>query len=478
MNCEEGVGGCAFDSAEKPYLSRENVSLSVLYKEDYILTYQQQYANIYFLRLVHIRPKIVHQAQMRWNDMVIKKWKVKRASRLLDVTHGEIYWIVGTVYIDTPLKPNILNDLKKDYWTVTPVNEKYIDSANNRVILEDEYGRIRLVGPKISQEFLVTGCVIGVLGFEVQDGNFEVIDICLPELPHQISLKNKIDPATHKYVALVSGLNITDKAYNSLPLFLLSEYLNGGIGHERDRIVSSQIVQFIIAGNSIASKTNASTDKKVNSTQCLVISDIFSQKTYHYNTFLYNSKPAEMFDLFLSNICTTTSVVLMPGESDPSNALLPQQPIHFSFIPNSKNYSGSTLTTCTNPAWLEIDGVKFLGSSGQTINDIYKYTNDYDKLSIMEYTLRWQHCAPTAPDTLWCYPFSEKDPFVLSEAPHVYFVGNQEEFGTKFIKGENGQMIRLIMLPIFSKTGTVVLLNLSTLECEQMKFNIYDKDNI
>lgn len=90
----------------------------------------------------------------------------------------------------------------------------------------------------------------------------------------------------------------------------------------------------------------------------------------------------------------------------------------------------------------------------------------------MEYTLRWQHCAPTAPDTLCCYPFYEKDPFVISEAPHVYFVGNQEKFDTKFIEGENGQKIRLIMLPIFSKTNTVILLNLSTLECEQIRFHI------
>ncbi|KTW32161.1 DNA-directed DNA polymerase delta subunit POL31 [Pneumocystis jirovecii RU7] len=451
---------------EKPFLVRENVAFSVLHEEDYVLkkrTYQQQYANMYFLRLVHIRPKIVHQAQQNWGDMVIKDWKVKRASRLLDIVHGEICWIVGTVYVDAPLKPNILDDIKKDYWMVGPKNEKYIDSTNSNVILEDEYGRIRLVGSKILQEFLVTGCVIGALGFEIQNGNFEVIDLCFPELPNQISLPNRNNTDTHKYVALVSGLNITDKTSNLLPLFLLAEYLNGGIGHQVDRVASSQIVQFIIAGNSIALSETENT---------------LTNKKKPFNAFIYNSKPAEMFDIFLSNICATTSVILMPGESDPSNTLLPQQPIHFSFIPNAKHYYGSTLKTSTNPMWLEIDGVKFLGSSGQTINDIYKYTNKHNKLSIMEYTLRWQHCAPTAPDTLWCYPFLEKDPFILSETPHVYFVGNQEEFNTKFIEGENGQIIRLIMLPVFSKTDTIVLLNLSTLECEEVKFGIHDKISI
>ncbi|EMR10955.1 hypothetical protein PNEG_01100 [Pneumocystis murina B123] len=461
MSFQDNYSSGNSNNINKPYLIRENPPFSFLHQDDYIIkkrTYQQQYANIYFLRLVHIRPKIVHKAQEKWDGIFVKKKKVKRASRLLDIVHGEVCWIIGTIYIDVPLKPNILKDIRKDYWMISSTNEKYIDSTNNDVILEDEYGRIRLIGPKVLEEFLVTGCVIGVLGFEIRDGNFQVIDICLPELPHQSLIPKKIDTKTNKYVAFVSGLNITDKTYNSLALFLLSEYLSGEIGSWKDQIASSQIVQLIIAGNSIGLSKN----------------DNESDKRKTYNTFTYNAIPTKMLDTFLSNICITTSIILMPGESDPSNVLLPQQPIHFSMFPNAKHHFGSTLTICTNPAWMEIDGIKFFGSSGQTINDIHKYTNKIDKLTIMEYTLRWQHCAPTAPDTLWCYPFSEKDPFIMSEAPHVYFLGNQEKFDTKFIEGENGQKIRLITLPVFSETGSIVLLNLSTLECEQVKFGIHN----
>ncbi len=46
-------------------------------------------------------------------------------------------------------------------------------------------------------------------------------------------------------------------------------------------------------------------------------------------------------------------------------------------------------------------------------------------LKLMEGTLQWRHLAPTAPDTLPCYPFCDTDPFVLDACPHVYFVGNQ-----------------------------------------------------
>jgi DNA polymerase delta subunit 2 len=56
----------------------------------------------------------------------------------------------------------------------------------------------------------------------------------------------------------------------------------------------------------------------------------------------------------------------------------------------------------------------------------------------MEATLRWRHLAPTAPDTLTCYPFVSSDPFVLEECPHAYVVGNQPEFATRLVTGAGG----------------------------------------
>ena len=52
--------------------------------------------------------------------------------------------------------------------------------------MEDESGRIELAGTRIYQEGLVTGCVIGVLGSETTGGQFDVVDICLPEMAPQV----------------------------------------------------------------------------------------------------------------------------------------------------------------------------------------------------------------------------------------------------------------------------------------------------
>ena len=54
-----------------------------------------------------------------------------------------------------------------------------------------------------------------------------------------------------------------------------------------------------------------------------------------------------------------------------------------------------------------------------------KQADEKRSLELLQQTLEWRHLAPTAPDTLSCYPFCDTDPFVLDSCPHVYFVGNQ-----------------------------------------------------
>lgn len=45
-------------------------------------------------------------------------------------------------------------------------------------MLEDESGRIRLVGQPVLTANLVTGVILGALGAETANGDFEVVDIC------------------------------------------------------------------------------------------------------------------------------------------------------------------------------------------------------------------------------------------------------------------------------------------------------------
>ncbi len=56
--------------------------------------------------------------------------------------------------------------------------------------------------------------------------------------------------------------------------------------------------------------------------------------------------------------------------------------------------------------------------------------------------LDWGHLVPTAPDTLTAYAFADKDPFIMGDAPHVLFAGNQPGFATRLAQGARATRTR------------------------------------
>eukprot|EP00252_Welwitschia_mirabilis_P002633 TRINITY_DN12578_c0_g1_i1.p1 TRINITY_DN12578_c0_g1~~TRINITY_DN12578_c0_g1_i1.p1 ORF type:complete len:181 (+),score=45.59 TRINITY_DN12578_c0_g1_i1:26-544(+) len=172
--------------------------------------------------------------------------------------------------------------------------------------------------------------------------------------------------------------------------------------------MAAQIARVIIVGDSVDIK------------QSLIAGQSIGQKE---QTRL--AEPVKELDISLTQLVAAMPVDIMPGPNDPANFSLPQQPLHRCLFPGASGYN--TFVAATNPHQFEINGIRFLGTSGQNIYDMEKYSDANDKLDYMERTLRWRHLAPTAPDTLGCYPFTDRDPFVIDDCPHVYFCGNQKE---------------------------------------------------
>ena len=54
----------------------------------------------------------------------------------------------------------------------------------------------------------------------------------------------------------------------------------------------------------------------------------------------------------------------------------------------------------SNPYKFELGGRHILGTSGQPIDDIARFSKMTDPLDMLEHTLEWAHLAPTCPDTL------------------------------------------------------------------------------
>ncbi|KAG7270632.1 hypothetical protein CRUP_010927 [Coryphaenoides rupestris] len=135
--------------------------------------------------------------------------------------------------------------------------------------------------------------------------------------------------------------------------------------------------------------------------------------------------------------------------------LLQLAPLHRCMFPLSTVYP--TLHLVSNPYQADLDGVRFLGTSGQNVSDIQRFTSMTSHLDILESTLRLGHLAPTAPDTLGCYPFYLKDPFILEECPHVYFSGSAPSLDSRIVAGADGQQVLLVTVPEFATTQMACL---------------------
>lgn len=467
---------------------------------------------MYFARLAQLKPAVEALAGEAWTGVEIAPGleKVRRVDRVLDVRQGELCWVAGTVYMDMPFKPNVLEDLGKEGWIVPPsARVKYQGEGADRakVMLEDESGRLRLTGAGLAGCMLVTGAIVAVVGTENRDGEFEVVDLRVADLPRQPVRWEREDAAaavrgdavvrgerkgTRGKVAIVSGLGFSgDGGADPLTIDLLMEYLLGESASTFDQDATAQIARLVIAGDSIAHASPIPSRDDAAAAVAAKKGGGGGTKKYGYDSSTYNAAPTECLDAWLSSLLPSLPVTLIPGQHDPTGTALPQQPLHPALFPNSRAYMSLPQTSAassnnnpdvgwldaqTNPATFDLAGFRFLGTGGQPVDDVYKYLpfGAEQRIEMMEAMLRWRLVAPTAPDTLWCYPFPVGDPFVLQECPHVFFVGNQPRFETGIIEGPAGQVVRLIAVPRFRETGEMVVLDLESLECEVVKFEVFE----
>jgi len=284
-------------------------------------------------------------------------------------------------------------------------------------MLEDESGRLRLIGTPLQISMLVTGCIIAVMGTENANGDFEILDMKVPDLPRQPQRwerdegaaalangdgKSKISNQKEQRgvkVAIVSGLGINGDEGDTLSLDLLMEYLLGEACGQSTQEEVGKISRLIIAGNSITEGTPLHPRDE--------ISDKKSSKKYGYDSAAYNPAPTQRLDDFLATLLPSIPITLLPGEGDPANVSLPQQPIHPAMFPRSRNYCA--MPNSTEPGWFhsvtnpwegDVDGWRMMGNGGQPIDDVFKYVEGDERLDMVENLLRWRCGAPTAPDTL------------------------------------------------------------------------------
>lgn len=412
--------------------------------------------------------------------------------------------------MDMPLKPQVLQDLVADVNLAASVPaQSWRDPRADTIQIEDESGRLSVVGHKLQEQPLCTGIVVAVLGSETTSGEFDVIDILYPGVDvsatfqesaledlanadHPASTTNpglldsshinkSFSDAEDTHIAVISGLNLSGKEHTGLNVDLLADYLTGELLTTWATCKRTSICTLVILGNSMDAASIMDDDAMSRKTT--------KNKKYGYDSASYNARPVEVFDNFLDDICKSIDVVLLPGDRDPTNTTLPQQPINKIMLRKSSYYCHKTLCLTTNPAFFTIGDRTIFGTAGQTIEDLKHYINcvptfassapnnegelfDEESLDLAAETLKWGHFAPTAPDTLWTYPFTDADPFIIGPYPDIYLMGNQARYGERLVEMKNStpKACRLVMVPEFSIAGEVVLINTKTLESEVITF--------
>lgn len=491
-------------------------------------SFAPQYAQLYFCRLVAQRATAAAAARAAWGppcgtlryaDRVL----AAAASPELDAA------VVGVVFRDLRNKPSILKEYGKEATELMPAPParsglSYVSGGEgeDRVILEDETGRFALDVGDVEESFraLATGFVVAVRGREdKKTGTFKVSSVISAGMAPQ---KPVGELGGDLYVCLVSGLGLGGAKGTSVAPELLLEYLRANVGDEREAEMGASIVHLIVAGNSVAPPVVSGKGRD----RAIAAAFLKPHLAVDEGTKEDVAAPIVHLDRFLTAAAAVLPTSLMPGEDDPVNYLLPQQPFHRCLLPSASRQKN--LFRATNPYERHFDGRAFLGTAGQNVDDFVLYNAEAAEavangkcgngdgmeagaekdamediadgagddegakggeasvaLGIMQAMLENRHMAPTAPDTLGAYPFYKSDPFVVEESPHVFFAGNQPAFGSRLVEAEThtaaksdgdspeagSAKVRLISVPRFDMTGTAVLVNLRTLDCTTTHFS-------
>mmetsp|Transcript_1377 Transcript_1377/g.3855 ORF Transcript_1377/g.3855 Transcript_1377/m.3855 type:complete len:394 (-) Transcript_1377:157-1338(-) len=310
-----------------------------------------------------------------------------------------------------------------------------ICSDEDSVWLEDSAMRVQLALPPEEAGRIATGVVLAARGAATPEGLFRPTALCCASVPAPPPLPAMAaDPAPGPFLALVSGLGFGDKEAESTGLAAARERLRGLFASEDGQAPPGAVQKLIVCGG-------------------LVRAD-FREK---------GSVVAAMAeaDAAFAKIAAIVPTEVMPGYGDPSNLSLPQMPLHPHLFRQSRQLGSAAFRSVSNPLECELDGVRFLGHSGQPVMDLLRGTRLGAPMSALQLSLEALHLAPTAPDSIPSQPFVDGDPFVIDKIPHVLFSGGHDKAEHLFRGHPSGDSgTTCICVPAFNRQPAVVFVNL------------------
>lgn len=211
-------------------------------------------------------------------------------------------------------------------------------------------------------------------------GDFRVSSLCYLHdvLSPPIAIPSSASPKD-TFLLCVSGLSIGPSL--SIRSQLLAGFVAAQLGFVEDVKLVSRIARVVLLGNSVALPRepfqHIRQDAKVIATVSTCVQNL---------------------DATLAQMLETAPVTVVPGATDATSCLVPQQPLHPSLFPRCIRYS--SLECASNPYLAAIGGKEMLMTAGQNVADIARQVApEVSTMEILERTLRWGCLFPTDPNT-------------------------------------------------------------------------------
>lgn len=366
------------------------------------MTSSVQYFQIYKSRLEQIRPLLLQQ--YRQTHLLDED----EVPLICDYEPETPAFCVGVLWKRSKERPVLIKEKKE---------------PNHHLMLEDESGKIELVG-SIQSDRLVHGMVLGVEGTFQTSESFHVTKVWFPG----VLASSNIDRVKERTL-YVSSLQFGSKeealaSYRALLAYYIQQ-------KHIDRVV--------------------------------VVGDLFVLSSSSSSTNDLLEMWAEA-DQWLATISSHAYVDILPGPNDLSGCGLPQQAQPLCYFPKASLYP--SFQSRPNPCMLN----QTLLCSRQVVDTVRRgeFASD-NPLDVLEMTLYAQHMCPNAPDLCFTQTRTSKDLLLLTQSPQIVVAGSCEQFATRTLDScrfytqpfetasSFSSPITLVCVPKFHTTKQVVL---------------------
>ncbi|KAI0985789.1 hypothetical protein GJ496_001355 [Pomphorhynchus laevis] len=421
---------------------------------------QSQYWNMYNSRLKQLRPLLEQRAKQVCGNVPLVS--------MAEATDGHCV-LIGVIQNISRSKPSILKILAQEQHILAP-EKVFIAEPMDVLRLLDDNQRTTLFN--VQSENYLTGMVCALRGNLVttkrpssKDSCFYVEE-CLfacPKLWTDIQLERRLISNTNSPLSLmfISGLEISNNCQLSFEHQLICDLVSGIAGDNKIKQLFSRICKIVVVGSSLYEPEQL----KKSDFMANILQDGCNEIPIESLSWL---------DILLSQL-SIKSTDVQPGSMDPTDALLPRQPLDRNLFPIlKKQVHRDNCRFTTNPYEFELNDIRFLGICGSIIEDIKSHSGHTNSLDIVDLLLKIGHVYPTAPETLGCFPTNDtEDCFILSTLPDVLYVHDSSctKPTYRWYHSENGRTL-VLLLPSFSKTKIVTMLSLCDFTVTPVKIEV------